>query len=94
MATKYCKNQYKIHTFRRVLGLLVLVLGLVGPVLGHLGPVLGLSWAILGHVGPFLGLSWVVLSLFWAYVSHLAGIYCLLEAILANLAVFLFYPKD
>ena len=33
-----------------------------------------------------MGLSWVVLGLFWAHLSHLAGIYCLLEAIMANLA--------
>ena len=32
------------------------------------------------------GLSWFVLGLFWAYLSHLAGIYRLPEAILANLA--------
>ena len=34
------------------------------------------------------GLSWVALGLFWDYLSHLT-IYCLLEAILANLATFL-----
>ena len=34
------------------------------------------------------GLSWVVLGVFWAYLSRLAGIYCLLEAILASLADF------
>ena len=32
------------------------------------------------------GLSWVVLGMFVANLSHLAGIYCLVEAILANLA--------
>ena len=32
------------------------------------------------------GPSWVILGQFWAYLRYLAGICCLLEAILANLA--------
>ena len=39
----------------------------------------------LGNLEPVLGLCWSVLSLFWAYTSHLVGMYCLLGAILTNL---------
>ena len=51
----------------------------------------GCLWAgcfkpTLGYLELVLGLSCVLLSQFWVYLTHLAGIYCLLEAMLANLA--------
>ena len=61
---------------------------LLAPIVGRPHPGFFMRYIMVGVFGRAAawGLSWVGLGLFWASLSHFAGIYCLLEAIVANLA--------